>query len=450
MKKFWVVLLALGLVGAFSITASAVTFDTSGSYFIRGFYDSNRALTADKESNTAYGQRLRVKTVLGFTDGLYLTGRFDALERVWGTNQGESNTVYRLRDREYKNHEDQNNISMDQIYVTFKSPLPFATGVFDVGYMPAGTFGTLFQDEEVDRARIKYTQSFGRLTLMGYVQKNNEGSVWREAGVGPDTGDSDAYNLQGIYKWQKAEAGIKLCYTNDQSRDEETAFGGVDYKTQLIYLPVYFKATIDNLYLEGEASYYGGYDRKYDGDVSDLKRRGYSAYLYGKYNIDRAYVGAQTAFVSGDDDPNDDVNHSGYDQNKDWNPCLILFEEWLYLYEGDLGGDKAVRRGATTDDRFNNGWLVQLFGGYNITDKLSVWAALTQAGADKVAGDQSKNYGTEADIALSYQIHPNLNYLIGLGYLWTGKYFDGGGQCDRQTTNNDCVLVNKLELSWGK
>jgi hypothetical protein len=196
MKKFWVVLLALGLVGAFSITASAVTFDTSGSYFIRGFYDSNRALTADKESNTAYGQRLRVKTVLGFTDGLYLTGRFDALERVWGTNQGESNTVYRLRDREYKNHEDQNNISMDQIYVTFKSPLPFATGVFDVGYMPAGTFGTLFQDEEVDRARIKYTQSFGRLTLMGYVQKNNEGSVWREAGVGPDTGDSDAYNLQ--------------------------------------------------------------------------------------------------------------------------------------------------------------------------------------------------------------------------------------------------------------
>jgi hypothetical protein len=423
MKKFWVVLLALGLVLAFSMTASAaVTFNSSGSYFIRGFYDDNRALDDCKNSNTAYGQRLRMQTVLGITDGVSLTARFDALERVWGA----ARTAYTST-----NHStvDQENISLDRIYVTFKSP--FSDGTFDVGYMSAGTFGTLFQDEEVDRARIKYTQSFGKAKFTLLTQKTTENDLVSTT----EDLDSDSYGLLGWYYWDKSEAGFMIYYTDD--RTNRTAAS--PYKTQRTYLPVYFKSTIGDLYLEGEASYYWGYDAKYEDATSDVKRSGWSAYLYGKYNIAKAYVGAQAGFVTGDE-PNTTKNEAGFSSNKNWNPCLILFEEWLTTYEGNLG------TAATVGNSLTNGWLAQVFGGYNITDKLSVWGAVSYAKADEVASGQDKEYGTEADIAVIYQINPNLNYLVGTGYLWAGDYFKGA--TPTTDVRDDFVVVNKLELSW--
>ncbi len=37
MKKFWIVLIALGLVAAFSISASAADVKFSGSYYVEGW-----------------------------------------------------------------------------------------------------------------------------------------------------------------------------------------------------------------------------------------------------------------------------------------------------------------------------------------------------------------------------------------------------------------------------
>jgi hypothetical protein len=419
MKKFWVVLLALGLVLAFSMTASAaVTFNSSGSYFIRGFYDDNRLLDDCKDSNTAYGQRLRMQPVLGITDGVSLTARFDAVEKVWGTA--------------YSSSTPETNISFDRIYVTFKSP--FSDGTFDVGYMSCGTFGTLFQDQEGDGARIKYTHPIKKAKFILVTQKNTENDI---ASATQEDKDSDSYGLLGFYNWEKSEAGFMIYYTDD--RTNRVGAPAASYSTQRTYFPVYFKSTIDDLYLEGEASYYWGYDKKYDeASGTDVKRSGWAAYLYGKYNIKKAYVGAQVGFVSGDD-PSTTKNEAGFDKNKNWNPCLILFEEWLTTYEGNLGSS------ATVGDSLTNGWLAQLFGGYNITDKLSVWGGLAYAKADKVAAGQDKEYGTEADVALIYQINPNLSYLVGVGYLLAGDYFKGTSATE---IKDDFVVVNKLELSW--
>ena len=44
MKRFWVVLLSLGLVMAFSMSAFAVTPNFTGTYFVRSQYYSNPSL----------------------------------------------------------------------------------------------------------------------------------------------------------------------------------------------------------------------------------------------------------------------------------------------------------------------------------------------------------------------------------------------------------------------
>ena len=47
MKKFWIVLLALGLVAGFAMSASAADVKFSGSYYLLGFYADNPTMNKD-------------------------------------------------------------------------------------------------------------------------------------------------------------------------------------------------------------------------------------------------------------------------------------------------------------------------------------------------------------------------------------------------------------------
>jgi hypothetical protein len=76
MKKFWIVLLALGLVAGFAMSASAADVKFSGSYYVTGMYIDNPTLL--KQENRPYGaqayyfQRLRVQTEFKVAEGLSL------------------------------------------------------------------------------------------------------------------------------------------------------------------------------------------------------------------------------------------------------------------------------------------------------------------------------------------------------------------------------------------
>jgi len=64
MKKFLVVLLALGLIVAFSAPAAAADVKFSGSYYVSGYNMSNTLMLEETGSSSAfYGQRLRIHTV---------------------------------------------------------------------------------------------------------------------------------------------------------------------------------------------------------------------------------------------------------------------------------------------------------------------------------------------------------------------------------------------------
>ncbi|HPK54730.1 MAG TPA: hypothetical protein PK114_09710, partial [Smithellaceae bacterium] len=81
MKRFWLVLLSLGLIMAFSASAFAVDVKFSGSYYAAGMYMNRPTLDGsaikDGPSSAFYFQRLRMQTDFVVSPGLTLITRFD-------------------------------------------------------------------------------------------------------------------------------------------------------------------------------------------------------------------------------------------------------------------------------------------------------------------------------------------------------------------------------------
>lgn len=416
MKKLLVVLLALGLVLGFSMTAAATDLSVSGSYWVRGYYASNWALldeAAGGEVNTDfYAQRLRVSPVFNVAEGLTLTTRFDALERVWG--------VAGISDANLGSQ----NVRFGRAYVTYKSPI----GKFDIGYMAGGAWGTVFQDDTADGVpRIKYTGVFGPVIVLALTEKGTE----KDAVAGTKDSDYDKYAIAGIYKWDGGQAGLLYYYLPNKAVAEN-----LDFTRH--YVAPYFKANFGPLYLEGEASYYGG-TKDFDAGA-DIDLEGYSWYLYGKYNMGPAYVGFQYAHVDGDDPTTLNDEENGYPDSADWDPCLILFDYWTATYMGALGG-QVGNLGLT------NGNLYQVFGGFSPMENLTVAASLTMADADeKPLNYVEDDYGTEFDVTLTWKIVDNLEYMAGFGYLWTGDYFKGTSAATQ--IEDTYLLMHKLQLNF--
>ena len=86
MKKLLIGFLAVGLIMGFAMTASAQpNIKASGTYYVYGSYADNQSLTKDTgQSRANVAQRLRMQFEIQIQEGLKLTTRFDAMERVWG------------------------------------------------------------------------------------------------------------------------------------------------------------------------------------------------------------------------------------------------------------------------------------------------------------------------------------------------------------------------------
>jgi hypothetical protein len=143
MKRFWLVMLSLGLVLAFSAQAFAVDVKFSGSFYAAGMYLDKTSLQnttavsgSDNVSTAFYFQRLRVQTDFIVSPGLTLVTRFDAMERAWGAPRSLASTTLAL-DSAGTTAENEN-IAFDWAYINYKSPI----GSFDVGIMNDGSTGT--------------------------------------------------------------------------------------------------------------------------------------------------------------------------------------------------------------------------------------------------------------------------------------------------------------------
>jgi hypothetical protein len=474
MKRFWLVLLALGMLFAFSSSVFAADVKFTGSYYVAGMYLNKTALTKEtSDASTAfYYQRLRVGMYFVVTPALSLVTRFDAMERAWGATRpaaamtadiGSSGTVA-----------ENENIAFDWAYIQYVSPI----GAFMVGYQQDGAWGTTFGDSSSPLAKIQYVIRTGPVTVGAYAGKLFEGDRTAKNNTQLTDADTDKYVAFVNYAVSKdIQVGLLIpWYRIAQFKGVTQPLLGSRFLGQAYGANPYFKAKFGPIALEGEALWLGGNLKPesesagYPGALTageKVKLNMLNIYFDAMADLGMFYVGGTFAYMSGDKPGNRKLEGGQVGGGWDWNPCLIMFNFDRTYWAGSLQGWGGA---ATNLDNANglfggrgmyNAWFYQGRVGVRPVPELNIMASLAYAQADKrtmgaggpVAGftsyanpNQKKDYGWELDVTATYAITNNLSYMLGVGYLWTGDYFQVGNKALR--LNDDYLVINKLTLTF--
>ncbi len=454
MKRFWLVLLSLGLIMAFSTSAFAVDVKFSGSYYAAGLYLNKTSLQdvagMNSLSTAMYFQRLRLRTEFVIAPGVSLITRADIMERAWGANRTAAGTV--LADQSAGTKAENENIAFDMAYVSAVTPI----GMFLVGYQPDGMYGTMFMNSDTFAAKVAYVLPIGKLMLSAQVAKAAESSYPypnSASGINMSASDNDAdvYYLWGIYRDKAFEAGMLYMYIRSAVPRPIPVIG--NYQTQVNLLSPYFKASLGPVNLEGELRYVFGNAAKMDSGPGDISLSGLAAYISAVANFGPVYVGGTFAYLSGDDPATRDKVEGGagvfISGGQDWNPCLILFNYDRTAWAGAMPG----YNGTNAQNMMTNAFLYQIKGGVKPTDKLDIGASVSfvQAEHAKLAvapytSFVSKDMGYEIDVTGTYKITNNLSYMLGFGYLISGDYFKGTSSAN--SVANNYLVINKLTLTF--
>jgi hypothetical protein len=463
MKRFWLVLLSLGLVLAFSASAMAVDVKFSGSFFAAGMYLDKTSLTkdqtSDRNSTAFYYQRLRLQTDFIVSPGLKLVTRADILERIWGGARSTPTTT--LDTQGAGTRAEAENIRFDLAYIEYASPI----GVFQVGYGLDNIWGTQFGDngDLYTTGKISYMLPIGNFVVGGVIYKEGDKSwsaVSNTVGVNDKLDqDSDKYVLYGLYNLNK-DINFGLLYSYSRvATYKATGIPSIGANAGMIYvhtLQPYFKAQIGPVYAEGEFGYAWGYNaapfraagKAEDGGTLDTSVSNMRAYLKATADFKMFYFGGIFAYVSGDDPTTSDKLEGGsIDGGADFNPCLIMFNQERFYWAGGISGYPYSATSTTTNGGvMTNIWFGQLNAGVRPIAPLTIGAAVSYGQADqKPTGVNSNGYGWEIDVTATYKITNNLSYMLGGGYWFVGDYYKGSSA---SSVKDEYMLINKLILTF--
>ena len=458
MKKLWLILLSLGLVMAFSVSALAVDVKVGAEYYVAGMY-LNKTSLADVEgasdgkggylsnpSTAFFYQRLRVGTDFIVNPSLKLVARFDVMERIWGGARGESaaSTTAGYDTLSAETKMENQNIAFDLLYVQYDSPI----GTFKVGYQIDSAWGTVFMDSSMPRGTVSWSLTKGPwFYYVGY-------KVWDDKSFSAVTTtttqtdldrDKSAFAIK--YFGKTAEGGL----LGGHVRDARSKASTPNDLTLLYYLQPYVKATFGPVKVQAEFDYFWGDAPKDDLTPANNKKLELMAgWIDATANLDMFYVGGTVAYVSGDNPDTKDKTEGNagiVNGGIDWNPCLIMFNNDVTYWVGNVvGNDGSVLSGPMANALFFQGR-----GGVRPTPQWDVMMSVSYAQADKKpAGFANGTYGTEFDLTGTYKITNNLSYMLGVGYLFTGDYFKGydNSATGTQKVNDDYMLINKLTLTF--
>jgi len=456
MKRFWLILLSLGLIMAFSVSAFAVDVKVSGEFYAAGLYLNKTAVVNDDvytkdstgknvlttkadESTAFFYQRLRVRTDFVVSPCLTLVTRFDAMERVWGGARSTPGTTS-ASDSAGTRAENEN-IAFDWAYIDYVSPI----GTFDVGLMEDGRTGTVFGNSYTTLGRIKWKNTFGAVTIAADITKSKDQSNSYVTTATATDADNDKYGLEGAYAWKDGKAGMKVTYYNYDEKSPGDSPDG-NYKKKYFLFTPYTIAKIGPVDLQAELNYATGDLKKYGDGAGDVSLQNISGWIDATANFGMAYFGGTIAYVSGDDPNTKDKQEGGtLNGGQDWNPCLILFNYYDRTYwVGALAGNAT----STNSGPMSNAWFYQGRAGVKPIANLDIMASISYADVDKkpAAGYVGSSYGWEVDVTGTYKITSNLSYMLGVGYLFTGDYFKGTDGASQ--VGDNYMLINKLTLTF--
>ena len=452
MKKLWLFLLSLGLIMAFSVSAPAADVKFSGEYYAAGLYLNHVDLRDDgptpfSRSTAFYYQRLRLGTDFVVSPCLRLVTRMDIMERVWEPDNTADAADISGNAR---------NVDFDVAYIDYVSPI----GKFMVGYQPDYAWGTIWANRTTGptTGQIKYFLPIGPVTLFfGYAKEDeNDYSVQYPASVANDR-DQNSIRVGPIFNWKannfSGEAGVLFTY--DDVRQNRTA--AVPFKQDVYTVQPYFKTKIGPVSAQGEINYAFGERTWEDGvPLDDMDINSFTAFLDADANFGIVSVGGSFAFVQGQDPDDTDEINSQLSGGRDWDPCLIMFNNttmntwvgpvrtWVpaVVETPAMGNYKASPSG-----EMRNAWFVQGRVGVTPIPKLTFMGSLSYAGThEDPAPNVDDEYGWELDVTGTYKITNNLTYMLGGAYFWTGDYFKAG--VDSVDLEDNYMIINKLTLNF--
>lgn len=452
----------------------------------------------DDVSTAFFYQRFRLGTDFIVSPCLKLVTRLDAMERVWGADRtfkyGDLNAAALGSGDSIFGTVDQENISFDIAYIDYTSPI----GLFQVGYMPDYMWGTIWGNRTTGptAGQIKYFVPVGPVTLVAAYAKESErdynanfpyndyfrvllSNMYSPYGATmssfSEDRDFDSYRVGFIYNFKgnnfAGEAGALFIYNNDsQSRDTWAAtvasykalagIGPLPFQLNVYYLQPYFKAKIGPVALQGEVQWAFGKAFEWEQfpgvyPSGDVKVNSLSAFLDGDANFGIFGVGGSFAYVSGDGDATDNVVRNALTGGRDWDPCLIMFNNTtLNSWVGGIGSAYVSNN---IGGEMTNAWFGQLRGSVTPVPQFTAALSISYAIADRTPAGYDNDYGWEVDLTGTYRITNNLTYMLGAAYLFTGDYYQGNTNLTTDPfnpgnpandVNDDYMLINKLTLNF--
>ena len=485
MKRFWLVLLSLGLIVAFSTSAMAVDLKFSGEFYAAGLYQDKTTLCKDCGPSTAfYFQRLRLNTVFVVAPGLTLTTRADIMERSWGAARTYPDTVlqgYVANVSSAGTVAENENIAFDLAYVTYVSPI----GIINAGYQIDNAWGTVFGDSSIPTGKISYIYMKGPWTLVAQTGKHSAFNASGVFGIGGEQGyprgqvfnngladaDNSFYTLAFKYSWNTGQGGllykhVRIATLRDVRYGAVSPAAAGEPTIHINVLAPYFKAQFGPVAVQGEVMYAFGtwafesaWRRTWEGvpQVDGNKQISVlNGWIDATADFDRFYVGGTFAYLSGQNPHHERQEQGIIDGGFDWNPTLILWNADRNQWAGDLRGCldySATNNRGTANNAMANAYFYQVRGGVRPIDKIDIMASVSYAHAVVKPTDAwaYNSYGWEVDLTGTYKITNNLSYMLGMGYLFTGDYFKG--ERDAETgflgeVQNDFLVINKLTLTF--
>jgi hypothetical protein len=367
------------------------------------------------------------------------------MERAWGAPRSSAGIT--ADSQSAGTVAENENIAFDWAYISYDSPI----GTFGAGYMNAIVWGTAFADSSTPLPTLAWSNTIGPWFFVAKIFKGTENSYTaKNTGVTATDRDKDKYGAGVKYFWNGGEAGLLTAIVRDATTRSSS------YNRFWYELNPYAKAQLGPVKVQAEVYYAWGDYEKFENGIGDKKLENLGVFIDAVADFNMFYAGGTFAYISGDDPTTTDKSEGGTVVNggKDWNPCLIMFNQDITYWAGVIPGYgytvPVPITGATNtynSSAMSNAWFGQGKIGVRPIAALDIMASLSYATADKKpANVLNSTYGWEVDVTGTYKITNNLSYMMGVGYLFIGDYYkynDNGN-----SLRNNYMLINKLTLTF--
>jgi len=285
--------------------------------------------------------------------------------------------------------------------------------------------------------------------MMGKIPDGERSMGTFQSAVAAADRDDNFYTAFVKYAWKGGEAGFLGKYFR-YAGNRDFIPGVAGYQVNQYVVVPYAKAKLGPVALQAELTYAFGKAPKWEGTAIpgvtvDKDLSAVSAWIDATADFNMFYAGGSLAYMSGDDLGTADKVEGGLTGGRDWNPCLIMFNQDRTYWAGNLAGYGATTNGAP----MSNAYFAQLRAGVRPVEKLDIMASLSWAHADKTLATtwESREYGYEVDVTATYKITNNLSYMLGGGYWFVGDWYKGVGGVGTDLSK-EFMVINKLTLTF--